>query len=645
MAKRTSRNESGKVENAKPVLKKQNLFWFIAVLAIAITITYLPVFNAGFVNWDDEDYVVNNSSIQSLTNFKEIISQPVQGNYHPLTMYSLAVNYAMSGTNATSYHAFNLILHIINSILVFFFVIRLGHFGIWIAFAVALLFGVHPLHVESVAWVSERKDVLYSLFFLSGMISYLTYVEKRKWIFLMPVFLFFILSLLSKPAAVIFPLVLLCIDYFKNRINQFGTNLEKVPFLLMSVLMGLLSMHGQKSAGATLYAESFSFFERLLFACYGVMMYAVKTVFPAGLCAFYPFPDPGSTFPSLYYVAPVFSLIILLVLIKTIRSNKIIAFGILFYLLNLLLVLQLIPVGNAVIADRYAYLPILGLLILIGYFINKYLFDSRAKTNFIFALGLAIISIVMMRISYTQARTWKSGESLWDQSIKVAPSSRAYVNRGLLYKKAGDPERAFECYSNAIAIGNREPDAWVNRGNIYFSRRDFGNAIKDYNQCIALSKVNVKAYTNRGAAYASIGQPEKALDDFNTALSLDSNSHSAYEKRGMLMMSKESYDDAIKDFRSYLKINTDPDPEIWSFMGEAYFKINKFVEALNCYDEALKINQTGLYYLNRSLILFQLNRKKEAGGDAIKALEKGQNINQEYLKSLGINPADYVKRK
>lgn len=615
------------------------------VLAIAITITYLPVFNAGFVNWDDEDYVLNNSDIQSLTNFNELLTKPVQGNYHPLTMYSLAINFAISGKNPFSYHAFNLILHVINSILVFFFIIRLGSFSVWIAFAIALLFGIHPLHVESVAWVSERKDVLYSLFFLLGLIFYLIYLEKRKWAFLLPVLIFFILSLLSKPAAVIFPLVLLSIDFYKNRINQLGSYIEKLPFLLLSVLMGLLSMQGQKSAGATLFAESFSFIERLLIACYGIMMYAVKTVFPIGLCAFYPFPEPSSTFPTVYYIAPFFCLILLLLMVRTFRSNRIIAFAIIFYLLNLLLVIQLIPVGNAVIADRYAYLPILGLFILIGHFSTKYFFDAKGKVNIILVTGFAVIAIVLMKLSYTQAATWKNGEALWDQAIKVAPGSRAYVNRGLLYKRAGNSEKAFECYSKAIALGNREPDAWVNRGNIYFANRDYANAIKDYNQCISLSKINVKAYENRGAAFASTGEPEKALADFNTALSLDSNSHSAYANRAMLRMSKGDYEAAINDFSSYLRIKNEPNPDIWSFMGEANFRLGRFEEALNCYDEALKLKQTGLYYLNRSMILFQLNRKEESVIDAVKALENGHNINPEYLKSLGINPADYVKGK
>ena len=645
MKKSGKQNKAPAKNDLKSDIKSENSLWYILVLVIAITIAYLPVFNAGFVNWDDEDYVLNNSSIQSLTNFHEIITQPVQGNYHPLTMYSLAINFAMSGKDASSYHLFNLILHILNSILVFLFVWRLGGFGIRMAFIIALLFGIHPLHVESVAWISERKDVLYSLFFLSGMIVYLRYLESKKVRSLLVVFLLFVLSLLSKPAAVIFPLVLLSLDYFKNRLGQAKTYLEKLPFLLLSVLAGLLSMQGQKSAGSTVFAEAFTFFERMIFACYGIVMYAVKTLVPLSLCAFYPFPDPSSTFPISYYIAPVFALFVLLVLAKYFRSHKLITLSILFYVLNLLLVIQLIPVGNAVIADRYAYLPLLGLLMLVGYFYRKWLIGNNGKTNYLAAFTLVIVCIVLMRLTYTQAATWKSGASLWDQALKVAPSSRAYVNRGLLYKRAGNTEQAFENYSAAIALSNREPDAWVNRGNIYFANKEFKNAIEDYNHCIALNPTNVKAYENRGSAFASTGEPEKALADFNMALSLDSNSHSSYANKAMLMMSKGNYGDAIDNFQSYLKIQKDPNPEIWNFMGEANFRLDKFEEALNCYDEALKIKQTSLYYLNRSKILWQLNRKQEARVDALKSIEMGQGVDPEYLKNLGINPSENVERK
>ena len=599
-----------------------------------VILAYYPALDAGFVNWDDEDYVVNNSDIRSFDNFREIISRPVQGNYHPVTMLSLALNYKISGLDASSYHILNVILHIINSLLVFFFILRLSQRKFWLAFIVSLLFALHPLHVESVAWISERKDLLYSCFFLAGLIFYLNYLDQNKVRYLLPVFLLFILAVLSKPAAVIFPIVLLAVDFYKGRLGLLKTYLEKVPFILISIFIGLITMRAQADAGATVFAEQFVLAERLLFAGYGIMMYIQKAFWPLSLCAFYPFPDISSGFPALYWFSLLIVFVLAMIFIKTRKNHPLLSFSILFYFLNLSLVLQLIPVGNAVIADRYAYLPIIGVFIFPAYFFQKWVERNHNKVSLLMFLIISLSAIAMMILTFRQASTWKDGKSLWDQAIKVSPSSRAYVNRGLLYKKAGNLEKAFQCYTSAINLGTREPDAWVNRGNIYFSKGQFENAILDYNTCLSLSSVNINAYENRGAAYASLQKPDLAMQDFNVALSLDSTSQSVYANRAMLKMSKSEFDSALLDFNKYLSLGADPSGEIWSFSGEANFKLGRFEEALICYNNALSIRETGLYYLNRSKILYQLSRRKEAYADALKAVANGMNVDPAYLQRL-----------
>lgn len=616
------------------VLATKRKFIFI-IIAFSV-LAYLPVFNAGFVNWDDEDYVVNNKLIESFSNFNQILTEPVQGNYHPLTMLSLALNYSISGKTPLSYHIFNLLLHIINSILIFYFVLRLSKSGLWMAFIVALLFGIHPLHVESVAWVSERKDLLYAFFFISGMIVYLLYIEERKMVLLFLVFLLFALSLLSKPAAVIFPMALLALDFYKDRLRSAKVYFEKVPFFLLAVLFGLLAMHGQSEAGATELAQTFSLPNRLLFASYGIMMYLVKTIWPLQLCTFYPFPEVSNSLPVMYYFSLLFLALLIYVLIKSYKNNRLVAFALIFYLINLALVLQLLPVGNAIIADRYSYLPLVGIFIIPGFYFQRWIDKNNGKLSFIMLLILLLSSAALVTLSYQQSTTWKNGATLWDHAIKISPSSRAYVNRGLLYKKSGNMEQAFNCYNRAIELGTKEPDAWVNRGNVYFSRKQYELAIQDYNQCLALSAINLKAYENRAASYATLGNVEMALADFSRALNLDSTSTSSFANRGMLYMSTARYVEAINDFNHFLKLKADPNGEIWSFSGEANFKIARYEEALNCYSQALQIRETGLYYLNRSKILFQLKRKKEAYTDAMKSIQLGMQPDPAYLKSLNL---------
>ncbi len=634
MAAHQKKGASKSSAKQPPTAKKQALKGYIALLILVVLLSYLPVFKAGFVNWDDDDYVVNNTSITSFSNFTEIITKPVQGNYHPLTMLSLALNYSLSGKDASSYHVLNLLLHMMNTVLVFFFVLRLSDKKIWMAFTVALLFGIHPLHVESVAWVSERKDLLYSLFFIAGLSVYLTYLRNKKISTLAGVFLLFLLSVLSKPAAIIFPLVLLALDYFNDRLKQVSTYVEKIPFLAVSVFMGWLTIHGQSMAGATAFTEVFTFTDRMFLASYGVMMYILKAIYPLGLCAFYPFPDSANGLPSVYYLSVIFPLLLLFFFIKSFRTNKWLTFSILFYVINLALVLQLLPFGNAVIADRYAYLPMLGIFLVPGYYFQNWLDKQNGKLPAAAIFLLVLISFILIVLSNRQAATWKSGETLWDHALKVTPSSRAYILRGLLYKKSGEIDKAFDSYNHAIELSSKEPDAWVNRGNIYFSRQEFGKAIEDYTHCLSLNATNLKAYENRGAAYASTGELDLALKDLNKALELDSVSTSAYGNRAMLMMDKKDYEAALKDFSSYFRISTSANPDFWGMAAEANFKLGNFPEALNCYNEALGIRENALHYLNRSVVLKQLNRKKEAYDDALKAKQMGASVESQYLESL-----------
>src|SRR5262245_61717690 len=206
-------SRSAKTWKARPGGKQKN-FWGIVIIVAISFVAYIPALKAGILNWDDPEYVDEVFFKQSLLNLKHLVVTPVQGNYHPLTMLSLLFNYLISGMNGWSYHLLNVLLHLANSILVFRFVLLLTKGKHVVASISAILFAIHPMHVESVAWISERKDVLYTLFFLLGLISYTKYVDTGNRKLYIATLVFLVLSLLSKPAAVIFPLVLFCIDIF-----------------------------------------------------------------------------------------------------------------------------------------------------------------------------------------------------------------------------------------------------------------------------------------------------------------------------------------------------------------------------------------------------------------------------------------------
>src|SRR5215204_2819253 len=528
----------------------------LLIILIVTFIAYIPSLKAGFVNWDDPDYVSGNPMIKDISNLKMIFTRPIQGNYHPLTVLSLAINYSISGLDAWSYHLFNLLFHLFNCYLVFRLSMLLSRNNLIIAFTTSLLFGIHPMHVESVAWISERKDVLYGLFFLAGLISYTKYVDSNSRKQYGLTILFMALSLASKPAAVIFPILLLCIDVLRSRNFNLKLLLEKIPFLMLAAVVGLLTFTAQKEKGAIDGTQIFDLSTRILMGFYGIMMYVIKLIFPINLSPFYPFAPINEDLPAPYYIAPLFSVILIGLVFYSLKKNRVIAFGILFYLANLLLVLQFIPVGSAIIADRYTYLPYVGLFYIIGWLIDRY-----AKGNFLRSLYLIVpIILVTGILTFKQCSIWLNGGSLWDHAIKTQPSARAYDNRGSLYKDEKKYQEAIQSYNEALKINVADHEAYMLRGNVYFEMNNFDLAFSDYKNALSINPNYVTATDNLGALYGLRLQYDSALKYFNKALAINPNYTPSYKNRAIVNLELNRNEESIKDFKKYLEFNPkDPD--------------------------------------------------------------------------------------
>jgi 4-amino-4-deoxy-L-arabinose transferase-like glycosyltransferase len=288
----------------KPSLKKPKIvkpgnwkyYGGLFIIILISFIAYLPVFNNELLAWDDEYYIKNNPLVYTI-NLKDIFSQYVMGNYHPFTILILAIEYQLFGLSATGYHTVNLLLHLLNVLLVFFTVLRLANKQ-EIALVAALLFGIHPLHVESVAWTAELKDLLYTFFFLASYIFYLKYQESQRKKYYIVALILFSVSLLSKAMAASLPVLLILTDYFKGRKINVKTLLDKAPFFLLSIIFGIVAIWAQQSSGATEVIH-FSFLQRIIFACYGFITYLVQLIFPLNLSAYYPYPvRSGESIPG-----------------------------------------------------------------------------------------------------------------------------------------------------------------------------------------------------------------------------------------------------------------------------------------------------------------------------------------------------------
>lgn len=604
--------------------------WHLPFILLITFVAYLPVLNAGFVNWDDPDYVQSNPLIKDLSRLAELLITPVQGNHHPLTMMSLAINYAISGEEAWSYHLLNLLIHLVNTYLVYRLSLLLSNNQLIVAFTTSILFAIHPLHVESVAWVSERKDLLYGLFFLSGLISYTKYIDKGSnkmyWLTL----IFLVLSLMSKAAAVIFPVSLFCIDLLRKRKLKFNLLTEKIPYFIPAVIMGAITITAQKEAGAAGVID-FGLEKNILFGFYGIMTYFIKMILPFNLSAFYPFPAINEKLPVIYYVAPLFTLLLALLVYLTWKKNRWVVFGISFYIVNLLLVLQIFSVGSAIIAERYTYIPYIGLFFVIGGLVNR-LARGHVMTAY---YSIIPVSITLSIITYKQSQTWKDGTTLWDNVIKHQPCSRAYSSRATIFRKEKNYDKAIEYYTEAIRLNTNDHEAYNNRANIYVDLGKLDMALLDYKNSMYINPDFYTTLDNIGAMYAMKQMFDSGLYYLNKALHIKPDYKPALINHGLVMMNLKRYDESISDWKKILDYEP-KDATALNSIGICFRLLGKLQEALKYINNAILVDPQAAFYLNRSYTYSAMNDTENARKDALNAKHAGMQLETSYSASLGL---------
>ncbi len=534
-------------------LRKYSLGGLVSLITFLV---YLPALSNGFVNWDDGDYVYDNPYIRSLDlkSLRWAFFGFHAGNWHPLTWISHAVDYTVWGLNPFGYHLLNNILHSVNTLLVFLLATRLVEIArgyshgqapfpdenstLVAGAAAGLLFGIHPLHVESVAWVAERKDVLCAFFFLLSVQSYLFSVtsqadmthKKKHYLFS---FIFFALALLSKPMAVTLPAVLLVIDWYPlRRINSVRTLLKslfvKAPFFGLSLFSSVVTILAQESGKAIAPFTFQPMTTRLTVAARAVVSYASKMLFPVDLLPFYPYPQDVSFFSREYLPFILLVIACAAACIAASRRQKLWLAASCYYIVTLLPVLGIIQVGGQSMADRYTYLPSIGPFIVVGLG-AAWLFEKArgiAPHGRTAVLVLSVpCTLLILLLSYTSVRQigiWKNSVTLWSYLIEKEPSATtpAYYNLGLFYGREGLLEPAIENFSRAIEINPRFDMAYNNRGAALFLLGRLDEALDDFNRAIFLNPANAEAYINRGYVYLRKGERILAAPDLESGCRL-----------------------------------------------------------------------------------------------------------------------------
>lgn len=644
-------------------LFEKNYKALLAIILLISAVSFLPsLFNHSFV-WDDEHYIQENLLLPSF-DLKGIFSAYVVGNYHPLTVLVLAAEYQLFGLNVTGYHAVNLLFHLLNIILVFYAVRRLSNKAI-VALVASLLFGIHPLHVESVAWASGLKDLLYTLFFLSGYILYLKYLHTTQKKYIHLALLLFLLSLLSKAMAVTLPVLLLLTDYFKDRKFNFKTLTEKIPFFLLAIIFGVVAIFAQESSGSLEVTKSvFTFFQRIAFACYGLITYFIKLVVPTQLSAYYPYPaKAGNAIPVIYYSYILFAALLAAIVFYSLRFSKKLLFGIGFFIISISLVLQLIPVGSAIMADRYTYLSAIGIFYLAGEGVTI-LWNKKQR---LLTGGLLVLFSVFFSVkTYQRCSVWDNNLTLWndvinqnknvpiaylnrgvvlgkekkfepavaDFNIAIALSpeyTKAYYNRGVAYLELGKPDLAIEDFSKTIELNPKHIQAYQKRASAYTDMRDFDKALNDFDKAIELDPGDANSYKNQGLIYVDLGKFSLANRSFSTSIQLNPEDGDAYYNRAVLYVNMQQYDRALSDFSKALKINPN-DADSFLNRGNVYSSQKKYDAAMADYSNAIKINpKNGFAYYYRGLAAYLSGNAKQAVTDLRQAAALGNDAAKNLL--------------
>lgn len=581
--------------------------WWLAGLLLITGFVFWPMLRHQFTNWDDEQYVLINELLRG-PDWAGIFSEPVVSNYHPLTVLSLALNYQISGLEPFSYFLVNWGLHLVNTGLVFYLIWLISGRSGWVALFTAGVFALHPMHVESVAWVSERKDLLYTLFYLVALLRYWRYVEQGHKTDYWLTFGLFLLSLLSKPAAVVLPLTLLLVDYWKERdwrARQMW--LEKIPFVLMSLLFGIVTVLIQ-SEKAMVSLEKYSLTDRFFFGCYGLVTYVQRFFVPAPLSAFHPYPQPGAMGWDIR-LAPL-TLLVLTALVWYFRRNKALVFGMLFYAVNILLVVQFVAIGNTLLSERYTYVPYIGLAFAVAMLLWQKIKIPAANT---LRWGLvALLALVFGYVTRQRVHVWENAETLWTDALKSFPE--APIPRA---------NRANHRYQEAMKPANAQ------RSGVLMQQ-----ALEDCNIALAVNPAHFSSLDIRSIIYLRTGKPDSALADAEKMLIARPGDNKGYVTRASSYSHLRKYDEALSDYTRVL--NSEPD-NVEALNGRGTVLFNgqqRYREALADFEKAISLKPDGRFYLNRSRAHFMLGNRQQAREDAQTAQRLGTVVPNDYQQLL-----------
>src|SRR5437867_7054578 len=547
------------------------------LLAAATVAAFFPVAGNGFIDYDDQDYVTQNDHVrQGLTASGALwaFTHSFSSNWHPVTWLSHMLDCQLFGLNAGAHHATSLFFHIANSLLLFLLFARMTG-ALWPSALVAGLFALHPLHVESVAWISERKDLLSMLFMLLATGAYVLHAERPRRFSYAVSLVLFAMALMSKPMVVTLPLLLLLLDYWpleRLRIGRAANGappgateqrspaeparilLEKLPFLALAAAAGAVTVNAQRRGLSLLSTARFPVADRMANACVSYFAYVGKTLWPANLAVFYPLPAAPRLMPAAGAGLTLLCATALAAVLA--RRRPYVLVGWLWYLVALLPVIGLVQVGNQAMADRYTYLPLVGLFVIIAWGAAE--LASRRPARAAVATAASVLLTACLIATQVQVRYWRSTRTLFEHALAVSGGNYvAHSVLGDVHAAGKELKAAADHYNEALRIDPSYAPASYGLGTVLAMQGDYDRAIVLFEEALRIRPDLAEAHNNLGLALQAKGRLDEALAHYNEALRFAPGLANAHYNLATLLQGQGKIEGAITEYSETLRLQPD----------------------------------------------------------------------------------------
>jgi len=619
------------------------------MLVVIVLASYWRAGSLNFTRFDDDIYITHNKWVRNGMTVRGVIWAFTTGhasNWHPLTWLSHQADWELFGENPRGHHLENVLLHAVNTLLLFLLLNRITGF-VWRSAFAAALFAVHPLHVESVAWVVERKDVLSTLFWMLTTLAYVEYARKpSRWHYFLVIMLY-ILGLMTKPMLVSLPLTLMMLDWWPlQRHRQSASNrssiatffrasiIEKLPLFILAAISCVITFIVQREGGAMKPLDVIPAGQRIANATTAYVGYIMKMILPNGLAAFYP--HPGNTLPVWKVVSS--AIVIVLITISAVvggRRRPYLAVGWLWYIVTLIPVIGIVQVGNQAMADRYTYIPLIGLFLIIAFgipdivssFGGESVYEAGKLRARLLAGSAVAVIVVLMICTYIQVGYWRDTITLFSRALQVTSrNALAHNNLGRALYDEGKPREALKHYRAALRINPAYVDAHYNLGIYYAERREYDRAIAEYEKALKYNPRHALAHNNLGVVLGEQGKLDDAIAHYRQALKISPEYADARYNLALTLMNKGDLKEAASEFKKTLRLM----PDHWDscyYLAQTLSDLGRRAEAISYYRKAALLRPDyALGHYNLGTALHQEGLTDEAAYEYERALELDSNL-------------------